>query len=91
MLQVYQEDHLNFRARIEQALGGAEDQIARDNKMLVNKINRTFLSRYPFEDVPQAVGIQPSFRDFSASRGKLDQIRQLTLTLPGTMQKFTGL
>ena len=25
LLQVYQEDHLNFRARIEQALGGVED------------------------------------------------------------------
>ena len=41
LLQVYQEDHLNFRARIEQALGGVEDQIARDYKMLVNEINRT--------------------------------------------------
>ena len=82
---------MNFRERTKQALGEVEDQIAHDYKILVSEVNRTFLSRYPFEDVARAIGIQPSVRGFSASRGKLDQIRQLALTIAGATQKFTGL
>lgn len=90
LLQVYQEDHLNFRSRMEQALDGIENQIVRDYKTLANETNRTFLSRYPFEEMAQATGIQQSIRGFSAFKSKLDQIKLLLITIPGSAQKFTG-
>ena len=72
-----------------------EQEIARDYncKMLVNETNRIYLSRYPFEDVAQALGIHPtvSCRGFTASKNKLDTIKQHSLTIPGSTQKFTGL
>ena len=90
LLQLYQEDPA-FRARLEDVVDRVEQEIARDYKMLVNETNRTYLSRYPFEDVAQALGIHPSVRGFTASKNKLDTIKQHSLTIPGSTQKFTGL
>lgn len=91
LLQVYQEDPgLGFRARLEQAERTVQDQIARDYKTLVNEVNRTYLSRFPFEEKAQAAGVQP-VRLFTNYRRKLNQIKQLTLAIPGAMQKFAGL
>ena len=82
LVQLYQEDP-TFRTRLEEALDGVEEQVARDYKMLVNETNRTYLSKYPFEEVARALGIQPSVRGFSASKNKLDTIKQHSLTIPG--------
>ena len=90
LVQLYQEDP-TFRARLEEALDRVEEEVARDYKMLVNEINRTYLSKYPFEEVARALGIQSSVRGFSASKNKLDTIKQHSLTIPGATQKFTGL
>ena len=90
LVQLYQEDP-TFRARLEEALDRVEEEVARDYKMLVNEINRTYLSKYPFEEVARALGIQSSIRGFSASKNKLDTIKQHSLTIPGATQKFTGL
>ena len=72
-------------------MDSVEQEIARDYKMLVNETNRTYLSRYPFEDVARALGIHPSVRGFTASKNKLYTIKQHSLTIPGSTQKFTGL
>ena len=90
LVQLYQEDP-TFRTRLEEALDRVEEEVARDHKMLVNETNRTYLSKYPFEEVARALGIQPSVRGFSASKNKLDTIKQHSLTIPGATQKFTGL
>ena len=90
LVQLYQEDP-TFRARLEEALDRVEEEVARDYKILVNEINRTYLSKYPFEEVARALGIQSSVRGFSASKNKLDTIKQHSLTIPGATQKFTGL
>ena len=90
LVQLYQEDP-TFRTRLEEALDRVEEEVARDYKMLVNETNRTYLSKYPFEEVARALGIQPSVRGFSASKNKLDTIKQHSLTIPGATQKFTGL
>ena len=50
LVQLYQEDP-TFRARLEEALDRVEEEVVRDYKMLVNETNRTYLSRYPFEEV----------------------------------------
>ena len=92
LLQLYQNNHLTFRGRIEDAVDAVENQIARDYKRLVNETNRAYLSsRYPLEEIARTVGIQPSVRRFTDSKSKLDQTKQLTLTIPGATQKFTGL
>ena len=75
LVQLYQEDP-TFRARLEEALDRVEEEVARDYKMLVNETNRTYLSRYPFEEVAPALGIQSSVGGFSASKNKLDTIKQ---------------
>ena len=75
LVQLYQEDP-TFRTRLEEALDRVEEEVARDYKMLVNETNRTYLSKYPFEEVARALGIQPSVRGFSASKNKLDTIKQ---------------
>ena len=93
LVQLYQEDP-TFRTRLEEALDRVEEEVARDYKMLVNETNRTYLSKYPFEEVARparALEIQPSVRGFSASKNKLDTIKQHSLTIPGATQKFTGL
>ena len=90
LVQLYQEDP-TFRTRLEEALDRVEEQVARDYKMLVNEANQTYLSKDPFEEVARALGIQPSVRGFSASKNKLDTIKQHCLTIPGATQKFTGL
>ena len=90
LLQVYQEDlGFDFRARLEEIIDDVEKQIVRDYKMLVNETNRTYLSRYPFEDMVRT--IVPSDRRYSASKTKLEQIKQRSLTIPGATQKFSGL
>ena len=89
LVQLYQEDP-TFRTRLEEALDRVKE-VARDYKMLVNETNRTYLSKYPFEEVARALGIQPSVRGFSASKNKLDTIKQHSLTILGATQKFTGL
>ena len=90
LLQVYQEDPgFGFRARLEEIIDDVEKQIVRDYKMLVNETNRTYLSRYPFEDMVRT--IVPSDRRYSASKTKLEQIKQRSLTIPGAAQKFSGL
>ena len=90
LLQVYQEDPgFGFRARLEQILNDVEKQIVRDYKMLVNETNRTYLSRYPFEDMVRTT--VPPDRRYSAAKTKLDQIKQRSLTIPGATQKFSGL
>ena len=61
LVQLYQEDP-TFRARLEVALDRVEEEVARDYKMLVNDTNRTYLSRYPFEEGARALGIQSSVR-----------------------------
>jgi len=89
--QVFSEDPgLGFRARLEHAERTVQDQITRDYRTLVNEVNRAYLSRYPFEDLAQAAGVQPMGL-FSNSKRKLDNIKQLTLAIPGAMQKFAGL
>ena len=90
LVQLYQEDP-TFPTRLEEALDRVEEEVVRDYKMLVNETNRTYLSKYPFEEVARALGIQPSVRGFSASKNKLDTIKQHSLTIPGATQKFTGL
>ena len=50
LVQLYQEDP-TFRARLEEALDRVEEEVVRDYKMLVNETNRTYLSKYPFEEV----------------------------------------
>ncbi len=90
LLQVYQEDPgFGFRARLEEIIDDVEKQIVRDYKMLVNETNRTYLSRYAFEDMVRT--IVPSDRRYSASKTKLEQIKQWSLTIPGATQKFSGL
>ena len=90
LLQVYQEDPgFGFRARLEQIIDDVEKQIVRDYKMLVNETNRTYLSRYPFEDMVRT--IVPPDRRYSAAKTKPDQIKQRSLTIPGATQKFSGL
>ena len=90
LLQVYQEDPgFGFRARLEEIIDDVEKQIVRDYKMLVNETNRTYLSRYPFEDMVRT--IVPSDRRYSASKTKLEQIKQRSLTIPKATQKFSGL
>ena len=90
LVQLYQEDPI-FRTRLEEALDRVEEEVSRDYKMLVNETNRTYLSKYPFEEVARALGIQSSVRGFSASMNKLDTIKQHSLTIPGATQNFTGL
>ena len=90
LVQLYQEEP-TFWARLEEALDRVEEEVARDYKMLVNETNRAYLSRYPFEEVARALGIQSSVRGFSALKNKLDTIKQHSLTIPGATQKFTGL
>ena len=90
LVQLYSEDP-TFRARLEEALDRVEEEVARDYKVLVNETNRTYLSTYPFEEVARALGIQSSVRGFSASKNKLNTIKQLSLTIPGATQKLTGL
>lgn len=91
MLQVYQDDHAGFRARVEQARDGIENQISRDYKTLVNETNRMYLARYPFEEVARTIGIRVSVRGFSASKNKLDLIKRHALTIPGASQKFADM
>ena len=90
LLQVYQEDPgFGFRARLEEIIDDVEKQIVCDYKMLVNETSRTYLSRHPFEDMVRT--IVPSDRRYSASKTKLEQIKQRSLTIPGATQKFSGL
>ena len=87
LLQVYQEDPgFGFRARLEEIIDDVEKQIVCDYKMLVNETNRTYLSRYPFEDMVRT--IVPSDRRYSASKTKLEQIKQRSLTIPRATQQF---
>ena len=71
LVQLYQEDPI-FWTRLKEALDRVEEEVARDHKMLVSKTDRTYLSKYPFEEVARTLGIQPSVRGFSASKNKLD-------------------
>ena len=88
LLQVYQEDAVEFLARVEQARSTIEGELERDYKALVNEMNRSYLARYPFEEMSR--GLEDA-RGFSALKGKLSKIKQLALTVPGAMQKFDGL
>ena len=56
LVQLYQKDP-TFRATLEEALDRVEEDVALDYKMLVNETNRTYLSRYSFEEVARALGI----------------------------------
>ena len=91
LLQVYHTDDGGFRARVEQARGVAELQIARDYANLVNETNRMYLARYPFEEIAKKIGIKPTIPEFTLSENKLIQIKQRTLTIRRSSQKFTGL
>ena len=91
MLQAYQEDPVAFRSRMEQAQGNIEKDIVRDYKALVNEMNRSYLARYPFEEMARVAGIQQGARGFSAFKDKLIRIKQRVLRVPGAMQKFEGL
>lgn len=91
LLQVHQEDQVGFRARVEQARENIEREIIHDYRTLVNEVNRAFLARYPFEETAEAVGLDPTVRGFSAISDKLSKIKQLTLGIPGALQKFSGL
>ena len=87
LLQVYQEDPgFGFRARLEEIIDDVEKQIVCDYKMLVNETNRTYLSRYPFENMVRT--IVPSDRRYSASKTKLEQIKQRSLTIPSYTKVF---
>ena len=88
LLQVYQEDAVEFLARVEQARSTIERELERDYKALVNEMNRSYLARYPFEEMSR--GLEDA-RGFSALKGKLSKIKQLALTVPGATQKFDGL
>ena len=89
--QVYQENTLGFRGKLEQARRELEGQIWSDYKTLVNETNRIYLSRYPFVEVAlRGLQLTKAMKDFSAFEGKLHTLHNLSLAVPGSAAKFGG-
>lgn len=92
LLQLFHENSQGFRGEVERVRRQVEEQVQRDYRSLVNQTNRIYISRYPFERIAlQVLGLHESTPQFSAFRNKLENIKRISLTIPGSTPKFLGL
>ena len=91
LLQLYDEDRLRFRSRVEAAADALKTQTMNDYTTLVNETNRIYMSRYPFAAIAGAMGINKHVDGFLRSERKIQELTTLVIAIPGSQLKFQDL